>query len=510
MRAPGPSLDLPLVRVRAASPARDVTARRWFVAFFLGAFALRAAYLALGTKDPTFVGWYIDGFHHWQIAYLTKEIGLSHGLRLWDLGGVEYFWGTIPTLVDAAALALTFSTAMWPLQLVNMLAGSLSVAILYLIGRRYWSHAAGIALAAFFAVSPVSVLTDASAMQEPIAFLFLSLALLWFVDRPGRAGLMLGLAAASRPDYWVYSLAIIGCGGVALGALNQKPPFVRLDRIGSLLAGYLFVVVPFVVYLWIQTGNPVYPLYWNFLGNAQGQWSPPVEPTSRQLQAQLFARGLLAIALIGLPHVMLRKPSGWPVWITGLLGAGLIGYMLGISRYVVQYLDRFWLDRIMLLLYLLVAAAFAAINSRLVSQVTRGRGLATAVLILPLLALNAAWPLVFSYQDAVRGYEADAAFGARVAGVATEGTVVVPGDAVVVTYNLVQAGVHADRLLSGLYHPDYAPGASDELFRWLRTYNVRWLAVHGNDTFYGPLIANEPAHFQLVMKGVLDLYRVTP
>src|SRR5205085_6694406 len=146
-------------------------------------------------------------------------------------------------------------------------AGSLSVGDLYRVGRRYWSQAAGIVLAVFFAINPVSVLTDASAMQEPIAFLFLALALVWFIDRPGRAGLMLGLAAASRPDYWVYSLALLGCATLALGVLSARPPFVHLGRVGSLLAGYLVVMLPFAAYLWIQTGNPIYPLYWNFLGN---------------------------------------------------------------------------------------------------------------------------------------------------------------------------------------------------------------------------------------------------
>ncbi|MFQ5922275.1 MAG: hypothetical protein ACE5M4_05475, partial [Anaerolineales bacterium] len=31
------------------------------------------------------LGWYGDVFHHWQIAYLSQEIGFSEGfLRLWD------------------------------------------------------------------------------------------------------------------------------------------------------------------------------------------------------------------------------------------------------------------------------------------------------------------------------------------------------------------------------------------------------------------------------------------
>ena len=116
----------------------------------------------------------------------------------------------------------------------------------------------------------------------------------------------------------------------------------------------------------------------------------------------------------------------------------------------------------------------------------------------------------FARWSAVHGYADDAALGARIAAVATGGTVLVPGDAVVVTYNLVQNGVHAERLLSQLYHPTYAPGARDNFFAWLRDHDVRWLAVHGNDGFYGPVIANEPTHFKLVLKGVLDLYQVNP
>lgn len=491
--------------------ATAVPVRAWMAAFFLGSVLVRLVYVAFGRQDGLFVGWYIDGFHHWQIAYLTREIGVSQGMRLWDLGGVEYFWGLIPTVLDALLLAATGSSELWPLQALNVVAGSASVAVLYLIGRRYWSHAAGVFLALFFAVNPVSVLTDASAMQEPVAFLFLVAALSWALERPRLAGLMLGLAAASRPDYWAYSLAILGGTALAIRAIGRRPPFVDLARMRPYLIGYLVVMVPFVWYLWAQTGNPVYPLYWNFLGNAQGQWHPAVEPSAHQRDAQAVARGILAAAAVGLPLVLWRRPRGWPVWMTGLLGAALIGYMLGISRYVVSYLDRFWLDRIMLLLYLLVAALVAVALARVVRSLPRWRPLGTAALAVSLaIALETSWPLVLGYQDAVGSYGDDAALGARIAALAEEGTVIVPGDAVVVTYSLVQHGVRADRLLSGLYHPEYAPGSRDELVAWLRRYDVRWLAVRRGNAFYETVVAHEPAVFELVLAGVLDVYRVSP
>src|ERR1700694_4790495 len=56
-------------------------------------------------------GLYGDVWHHWQIAYLTKEIGLSApgGPRLWDLKGLDYFWGVLHPLLMVAVFDVTGS-----------------------------------------------------------------------------------------------------------------------------------------------------------------------------------------------------------------------------------------------------------------------------------------------------------------------------------------------------------------------------------------------------------------
>ena len=42
----------------------------------------RLIYLfAISNPENAGDGLYTDVYQHWQIAYLTKEIGLSHGLR---------------------------------------------------------------------------------------------------------------------------------------------------------------------------------------------------------------------------------------------------------------------------------------------------------------------------------------------------------------------------------------------------------------------------------------------
>jgi len=73
----------------------------------------RLIYLfAISNPENAGDGLYTDVYQHWQIAYLTKEIGLSHGLRLWDLKGVEYFWGSLhPIVLVILFLSLALPTS---------------------------------------------------------------------------------------------------------------------------------------------------------------------------------------------------------------------------------------------------------------------------------------------------------------------------------------------------------------------------------------------------------------
>jgi hypothetical protein len=502
------AFDMPIVR-EAARPvervreAGGISVRQWVLGFAGLAALMRVAYLLIGTSDSRFVAWYIDSFHHWQISYLSKEIGLAQG-RLWDLGGMEYFWGAIPALLGALAMAVTFSSDLWPMQLMNIVAGSASVGVLYLVGRRYWGHWAGIALALFFAVSPVSVLTDASVMQEPVAFLFLVLALYFFVERPLLAGVLLGLAASSRPDYWLYSGAILATGLVALRARGSLTAGYRTAL--PYVLGYAIGIGPYVLHLWLLTGNPVYSLYWNFLGNVRGEWMPEVEPTVRQLQAQAAARVLFGIGIVGLAITAWRRPTGWPVIAAGLWGLFLIGYVLGISKYILGYLDRFWFDRIMLLPYLAVAVLIAVGVARLARVPRVGRPIAGLALAAAVIGLSAMWVPIGRYQTDAGGFQRDLDFADRAAAVATTGRILVPGDAVVATYGLVHEGVGAQRLLSQLYHPE-EPAA---LAAWLREMDVRWIFLKAGDGFWSDLVRSDPERFPLRLSWVYDLYEVRP
>jgi hypothetical protein len=120
------------------------------------------------------------------------------------------------------------------------------------------------------------------------------------------------------------------------------------------------------------------------------------------------------------------------------------------------------------------------------------------------------WVPIRSYQADAAGFQRDIEFGHQAAAIAREGAILVPGDAVVATYALVEAGVEARRLLSQLYHPEVVGDDREALYAWMRERDVRWLFIKGGDRFWRDLVERDPGRFQLAHSWVYDLYRVTP
>ncbi|TMD35164.1 MAG: hypothetical protein E6I95_04275, partial [Chloroflexi bacterium] len=98
----------------------------WTAAIAMGATIPRLLYLFVFTdpENPG-LGAYNDVWHHWQIAYMTKEIGLSApgGPRLWDLKGLEYFWGVLHPLLMVGVFDVTGSIDIVLNRLVSLVFG---------------------------------------------------------------------------------------------------------------------------------------------------------------------------------------------------------------------------------------------------------------------------------------------------------------------------------------------------------------------------------------------------
>jgi len=215
--------------------------------FFMGSFARMITWFFIP------VDWNGDSYVHWQIAYLSLKIGFRR-FRMWDLNGLEYYWGMIPHLVEAMIMGILGTTSILPYRVFNMLIGSFNVYLVYLVGRDLFYWKVGFFTAFFVAFFPIFTVFDIIAMQDTLALCFLILGFYYFRSKPLKSGIFLGLACQSRIEYWLVSFIFI----ISVGLL-EKPRY----RFLPILLGWLMVMVPFSIFFKIRTGNFIYPLWLN-------------------------------------------------------------------------------------------------------------------------------------------------------------------------------------------------------------------------------------------------------
>jgi hypothetical protein len=315
-------------RIEQPEPALEAEARvrplhwGWTVAVAAVAALPRLLYLfVFSDPENPGLGAYNDVWHHWQIAYLTKEIGLAApgGPRLWDLKGLDYFWGVLHPLLMVAVFDLTGSIDIVLARLVSLVFGVAVVVLLFHICRRFWSTQVAIGVAIVVSLLPTSVMNDASGMLEPLG-VALCLVGVWAWPHRGGfwAGLAFGLSTMARAEAWIFSL------GLVVAALVRKRAPQRIP----LVAGFVVVMLVYMKVLLDQTGNAIYPLWWNFFANAVGKWeTTPINAGQAAVRPVL---GLLLIASgVGLAWSLWKRPSsymlltfgfGYWVFVTGMLG----------------------------------------------------------------------------------------------------------------------------------------------------------------------------------------------
>ena len=124
-----------------------------------------------------------------------------------------YDWSPGAPLFYASIYYATGGVHPGAVRLVVALLGTLTIVLVFLLGRRLAGPLAGLAGAALFAVYPVTIFFTGKLMSEPLATLTLTGAVLsffWAGDR-GRhwaawaiPGVLLGLTAFARPEYLAF------------------------------------------------------------------------------------------------------------------------------------------------------------------------------------------------------------------------------------------------------------------------------------------------------------------
>jgi len=457
-------------------------------------------------SDPENPGPYGDVWHHWQIAYLTKEIGLSApgGPRLWDLKGLEYIWGVLHPLLMVAVFDVTGSIDIVLTRLVSLLFGVVAVVLLFHLSRRYWGTQVAIGAALFAILLPTSVVNDASGMVEPLGVALCLLGIWAWARRQGvLAGLVWGLATMARAEAWIFGIGLVVAA--LLRPVRQRVPMV---------VAFAAVVLIYMKVLLDQTGNPIYPLWWNFFATALGKWQPAAISGS-QASMRPTLGVLLVAGVTGLAWSLWKRPPSYMLLTFGfgywVFIAGMFGFTAFLSTWVwwLPISRRFEFPVLFAAVLVVVAALSWAPRrfGRVASPVGWVAVVATLVgsqaLWIPIETVfaptEATWQQTLVESRQLGDWYHEAPYAGH--------ALAVPADRPDITYGLARfGGVEGKHLVSEMYDPfSYLPSGhtfadnqatvSTLVACWLGDTDIRVIAFRDDNGNYGQLLLYNPSWF---------------
>ena len=447
------------------------------------------------------LGWYLDAMHHWQIAFLSKDIGFSQGfLRLWDFKGLEYFWGFAHPVLTAALFTITGSIDVLVPRMLGLVTGSIAVLFLFLLVKRYFGTPAALIAAAFMALNPVVIVADTAGIQEPIGLMFLFSGLYLWPKHPIWAGLLLGLAGLVRAEYWVF-----GLGLCIVSFIVDR----REYKNHALVLGWLIPSLAYMKYLSVYTGNPIYPVYWYFRGNAAGEWIANDPLSSTEIGVVWVARLLLPVFAFAAVAVIRKRPR---YSIFALLGLGEMIFLcivFGFSAYTNGFTFRILFDRVFMMphIYLGVLVGAVLLRPRVTKQGLRVPSWARLALAgVFVIAGQGLWRGVWHYHERWTDFWSDQyQAAAEIANLYQGGVVSIPEDRPDYTYFLARYfGIPATSIHGQMYdafaYIDEDPFAdyskTEPILRnWLAENDIRLLVTYRSKDSYQEMIRRSPDWF---------------
>ncbi len=335
-------------------------------------------------------------------------------------------------------------------------------------------------------------MNDASGMLEPLG-IALCLTGIWaWTRRKGfGSGLAFGLASMARAEAWIFGLGMVVAAQLARDRLRSRGPIVF---------GFALVVGVYMAVLLQKTGNPIYPLWWNFLANAVGRWEVPATAYQSEMRPVLGA--LLAVALVGLAWALFKRPRSYMLLTFGFGNWVFVTGLMGFTSYLADW--SWWtpIGRHFEFPYMF-AATLAVVGlvwwlPRKVGPRAVPAGWA-AVVVLILVAQLAWIPIANAFGPTEVTWRAAVTDGRSLATLYDRApyaghALAVPPDRPDITYVLARfGGVEGKHLISEMYAPAH-PDAC-----WFAKLDVRLIAV---DPAHQSLLEGNASWFTRI--GTLD------
>jgi len=472
---------------------------------FLLAAGVRLAFLFLNDSQSPGCGWYGDVYHHWQVGYLSKVIGFKQGfLRLWDLKGMEFFWGLAHPLVLVILFALTGSVDILIPRLLSVFCGSLVVVFIYLLVKRHFNRTAAFACGLWAALFSVVLFSDTLGMQEQLGLVFLFGGLLAWPSLGLATGILWALASMTRAEYWLFAF------GLVLASFFDPRKKIG-EKKALMFFGYFLPIALYMKYLMEYTGNPIFPIWWNYLASVVGDWFTNLgDPlTAVQIQGQWVGRGLFALGFVGTVISFLKRPKNYLFLLLGFFNVTFIGFIFGFAAYVHGFFDRFWVDRLLAFPYLFLGMLIILFFlGWLPNRYPRGKKALLVfgflIFLTILVGSQLVWGKIMLYfRGAQTPYQTELGIASLIAENDPGGKILFPAGRPALTYALVRNHqVSGERLVSEMYDPYFYAKEGEtsteldkKMIDWLEKEEIKFI-VHTGKTEYKDLFKNHPEKFQ--------------
>ena len=461
----------------------------------------------LSDPENANLGWYGDVYHRWQIAYLSQQIGFHHGfLTLWDFKGMDYFWGLLYPLLTIFLFTITGSIDIVSIRIMTILSSSLVIVFLFLLVKRYFNTSAALATALFMSFMPVVLFSDTTGEQEPVGLALIFGGMLLWKKKPLWTGILFALASMVRAEYWMITFGL-----VVVAIICDKNTNRRL----LIAAGWFVPIFLYMKYLLDKTGNPIYPVYYNFFASIAGEWFVKIQLSPQVLLIKQLSQAIfIAFFLTGL-FVFWKKPKYYLLFLFGIANILFISYTLGFGEYLEGYIVRLWVDRLFIWPYSFLGMLAAILLLYVLPKYLKLAGSIFGwVVFLCIIALTQlVWtPIKAGQQPALAGWPTEKELAVEISHYYHGGGILLPEDHPALTYALVRyEGVEGKNMVGQMFDPyfymqgdPYANWSKNRkiVLKWLKQENIKFIVVYSSNERYSKLFQKEPQLFTLVGKSV--------